>query len=61
MKNNASYSRSKKVNFIAKTVYNEDDEDFEEIECPKEEASAMLCNLPNSTKQNDTDEETHFV
>ena len=31
VKNNASYSRSKKVKFIAKTVYNEDDEEFEEI------------------------------
>ena len=61
MKNNASYSRSKKVNFIAKTIYNEDDEDFEEIECPKEEASAMLCNRPNNTKENNADEKTHFV
>ena len=36
------YSKSKKTNFITKTVNNEDDEDFEEIECPKEEASAMF-------------------
>ena len=53
------YSRSKKVNFMTKTVYNEDDEEFEEIECPKEEASAMLSK--NKNKLNTTDEETHFV
>ena len=55
------YSSCKKVDFHSKTVYNEDDEEFEEIECPKEESSNMLTEYSKGEKLVKDDEETHFV